>query len=183
MNQRRGMQLLRTIGLTGCLMLLGALSPELGRAASAKVDVCHRALSGSFNLITIAYQAVNAHRAHGDALPGEDVPGAPGLKFDATCAQVRASSCPCNFSLQGLAQVGIDGSGPMSCNRASTLLDSTVINIEQLIALVAGGTVTNSAAVGTAAGSPVCVRQNALPPGFTQEVFLTRPRIRTAWLT
>ncbi len=109
MKRSRGTHVLRKIGLTGCMVLIGWLSPGMGSAASPKVDVCHRALNGSFNLINVAYQAVQAHRAHGDALPGEAVPGMPGYKFDDTCQEVRASLCPCDFSLAGLAAVGIDG--------------------------------------------------------------------------
>ena len=51
-------------------------------AASVKVDVCHREGNGSFHLINISDNAVPAHRRHGDALPGEGVPTAPGNDFD-----------------------------------------------------------------------------------------------------
>ena len=102
--------MLPTLLLTASAVVVGWLHPALSTAASPKVDVCHREGNDRFHLITVAYQAVNAHRAHGDALPGEPVPGNPGARFDATCAQVAASTCPCDFSLAGLAAVGIDGS-------------------------------------------------------------------------
>jgi hypothetical protein len=102
-------QLVRTVVLTASAVVVGLVSPGPSQAASPKVDVCHREGNGSFNLINIAYQAVQAHRAHGDALPGETVPGNPGYIFDDPYAQVARSACPCDFSLQGLAEVGIDG--------------------------------------------------------------------------
>jgi len=77
--------------------------------ANSKVDVCHRTGNGGYHTISVASQAVQAHRRHGDALPGEAVPGQPGFVFDAACTAVPASSCPCDFSLAGLAAVGIDG--------------------------------------------------------------------------
>lgn len=116
---------------TGVLMasvLVGVLvvslgSPSLSYAASPKVDVCHREGNGSFHLITVAYQAVQAHRAHGDALPGEAVPGNAGYNFDDTCAQVVASLCPCDFSLAHLATAGIDGqAGAFICFDDSSTL-------------------------------------------------------------
>lgn len=57
MKSRRGKQLLRKIGLTGCMMLLGWFSPGPGTAAVEKVDVCHREGNGNFHLITVAAQA------------------------------------------------------------------------------------------------------------------------------
>lgn len=59
---------------------------------NSKVGVCHREGNGSFHLIRVASQAVQAHRAHGDALPGEDVPGAPGYRFDDACVQVPVAA-------------------------------------------------------------------------------------------
>jgi len=78
-------------------------------AASVKVDVCHRDDTGSFQLINISDKAVPAHRRHGDALPFEGVPGAPGNTFDEFCTFMAASTCPCDFSASGLAEVAIDG--------------------------------------------------------------------------
>ena len=84
-------------------------------AASVKVDVCHSEGNGSFHLINISDKAVPAHRRHGDALPFEGVPGAPGFDFDVFCDQVSASTCPSDFSASGLAEVFIDGSGEELC--------------------------------------------------------------------
>ena len=84
-------------------------------AASVKVDVCHSEGNGSFHLISISDKAVPAHRRHGDALPGEGVPGAPGNEFDEFCDQVLASTCPCDFSATGLAEISLDGFGDEDC--------------------------------------------------------------------
>src|SRR5262249_23820523 len=103
MKRTTGSLGLRALGLTGCLIMLGWLSPGPGSTAVQKVDVCHREGNGSFHLITVASQAVQAHRTHGDTLPGEAVPGTPGYVFDETCMEEPASTCPCDFSVGALA--------------------------------------------------------------------------------
>jgi len=108
MKRTTGSLGLRALGLTGCLIMLGWLSPGPGSTAVQKVDVCHREGNGSFHLITVASQAVQAHRTHGDTLPGEAVPGTPGYVFDETCMEEPASTCPCDFSVGALANEGID---------------------------------------------------------------------------
>lgn len=74
-----------------------ALSVCIGLALSStvfaqarKADVCHAIGNGAFKNLSISLNAVSAHRAHGDALPGEGVPGRPGYAFDANCAAVLA---------------------------------------------------------------------------------------------
>ena len=81
MKRSRGKQGLRKVGLTGCMLLLGWLSPGPGTAAVQPVDVCHREGNGSFHLITVASQAVPAHRAHGDAHPRRGSTRQPGLQI------------------------------------------------------------------------------------------------------
>ncbi len=51
-----------------------------------KVEICHRTGNGSYHLIDVSINAEPAHRAHGDARPGEAVPGDPGHRFTASCA-------------------------------------------------------------------------------------------------
>jgi hypothetical protein len=53
-------------------------------ASSAKVDICHQTGAGGYHLMNINQNAERAHRAHGDAAPGESVPGGPGT-FDSAC--------------------------------------------------------------------------------------------------
>jgi hypothetical protein len=50
-----------------------------------KVQLCHRTGNGSYHLIEISASAEPAHRAHGDAKPGEAVPASPGKTFTASC--------------------------------------------------------------------------------------------------
>ena len=87
MRAQKAWKMLVVSGLVGAL--LGGLSPARGTAAESKVNVCHREGNGSFHLITVASSAVPAHRQHGDALPGQPVPGKPGFTFDAACQEVR----------------------------------------------------------------------------------------------
>ena len=53
-----------------------------------QVDVCHVDDNGIFNLINVNVNALPAHRGHGDALPGEPVPGSTALVFNESCGQV-----------------------------------------------------------------------------------------------
>ncbi len=53
--------------------------------AAQKVQLCHATGNGSYHLISVSVSAEPAHRAHGDAKPGEAVPGRPGLVFTASC--------------------------------------------------------------------------------------------------
>ena len=91
------------------------------QGATEKHDVCRNTGNGSYHLINISHKAVPAHRAQGSALPGESVPGNPGYVFDENCNQVLASTCPCDFSSVGMAEVGIDGSGPHTCSDVDNL--------------------------------------------------------------
>jgi hypothetical protein len=50
-----------------------------------KVQLCHRTGSGRYNLIEVGLSAEPAHRAHGDAKPGEAVPGSAGKAFSSSC--------------------------------------------------------------------------------------------------
>ena len=68
---------------------------ETSSTQTSGVDVCHRRGNGSYNLISINGNALAAHLSHGDAQPGDAVPGAPGKRFDEACNQVDAVACPC----------------------------------------------------------------------------------------
>jgi hypothetical protein len=59
-----------------------------GGGGKVKVEVCHRTMNGSYNLINIGEPAFDAHIDHGDAAPGEPVPELPGYLFDDACAPV-----------------------------------------------------------------------------------------------
>src|SRR5687767_1305594 len=68
-----------------------ALNPADQLAVNAdNVNICHRTDRG-YHLINISRNAESAHRAHGDAAPGEGVPGDPSMRFDDACQQVVAS--------------------------------------------------------------------------------------------
>ena len=51
-----------------------------------KIQICHRTGNGSYHLIDISINAEPAHRAHGDAMIGEAVPGMAGKIFGAGCS-------------------------------------------------------------------------------------------------
>jgi hypothetical protein len=68
---------------------LGAAVLTLGSASAMarqpNVEICHINGNGTYRLIAVAAPAVPAHMAHGDAQPGDPVPGHPGHVFDGAC--------------------------------------------------------------------------------------------------
>jgi hypothetical protein len=54
-------------------------------AGGTKVDVCPVDDDGDFHLIDISENAFEKHVDHGDASPGEGVPGMDGFEFDDDC--------------------------------------------------------------------------------------------------
>jgi uncharacterized repeat protein (TIGR01451 family) len=56
-------------------------------ADAERVSICHREGNGSYHLIEISADAVEAHERHGDGHPGLDVPGTDGvLTFSEDCS-------------------------------------------------------------------------------------------------
>ena len=56
--------------------------------AEAKVSLCHRTEGHGHHMITISTDAESAHREHGDAKPGERVPGTQLQTFNNNCEAV-----------------------------------------------------------------------------------------------
>lgn len=71
------------------LLCSGAWSAPVG-AQSRKVDVCHASGTGTYDEINISRNALPAHLAHGDALPGDPVPAMSGYEFNEDCELVQA---------------------------------------------------------------------------------------------
>lgn len=91
--------------VVGVLMMAGAAcadvaptQPTLTSAASAssarmsRTVVCHANAPGTYAILAVNEHAVAGHRSHGDALPGEPVPGMAGYQFDANCVAGRIAS-------------------------------------------------------------------------------------------
>ncbi len=99
------MKITRYINIFIIMALFAALAPTGVVTASAnKVDICHREGNGSFILINISNKAYPAHDKHGDAKPGQAVPGKDGFVFDDACKVVQLSrvySAPLNYSPYG----------------------------------------------------------------------------------
>ncbi len=51
-----------------------------------KMDICHNNGNGTYDLVKIKVNTLQTHLAHGDAAPGEAVPGQAGSVFAANCA-------------------------------------------------------------------------------------------------
>lgn len=88
----KGWAMRKRIALLAALSLVaGALATGVAAAAPAdKVDICHVDEYQASFLINVSGNALAAHLAHGDALPGEPVPGVSGKKFAEDCSLVDA---------------------------------------------------------------------------------------------
>lgn len=70
-------------------------SPMAAAKKAPKVDVCHfDGDTGAFRVINVSGNALPAHIAHGDAQPGDAVPGDPTKEFDGACGQVDVGPPP-----------------------------------------------------------------------------------------
>ncbi len=83
------MKTYRFLGVLVILAMLVAFLP-VGSvfAGTTKVAVCHLDELGVYHLISISESAFPAHVDHGDASPGELVPGMIGKKFAADCSVI-----------------------------------------------------------------------------------------------
>jgi hypothetical protein len=74
-------------------------------APADKVDVCHLEGNGSYHKISVSDNAYDSHIAHGDAAPGDPVPGMTGYVFGEDCepelAAILVVSSLLNFSGTG----------------------------------------------------------------------------------
>lgn len=68
-----------------CLLVVFLPANSVMAAPADKVDVCHNLGNGEYIMINISDNAFASHVEHGDASPGEPVPGMPGKIFDAEC--------------------------------------------------------------------------------------------------
>jgi hypothetical protein len=98
----------KLLSILAVLVLLLAALPVLSVGAGGiKVDVCHNEGNGTYHLINISDNAFDSHVAHGDASPGDPVPGMDGYVFDDACNVVQAlqtttvTSAVLNFSSTG----------------------------------------------------------------------------------
>lgn len=67
-------------------LLLGASVGDVRAAPGGKIDLCHHDDAGDYHLVSVNQNAEAAHRAHGDAAPGEPVPGVSGKVFGEDCS-------------------------------------------------------------------------------------------------
>ena len=64
---------------------VGGDDEEEDGGGGPKVQLCHRTGNGQYHLISVGASAERAHRAHGDGMVGEAVPGNSGRVFTASC--------------------------------------------------------------------------------------------------
>ena len=78
-------------------LVLGFANAEALYAGQNKIDVCHMEGNGTYHLINIAEAAFQSHIDHGDASPGDIVPGGTQFSFADDCTLIPA--CPCAAEL------------------------------------------------------------------------------------
>lgn len=108
------MKTLRFFGVITILAMLVVLLPAgVASAGTTKVAVCHLDEYGVFHLINISEMAFPAHVEHGDASPGDWVPGQPGMKFADDCSLI---SIPKTSYLETMYVVGTQALKSTSAN-------------------------------------------------------------------
>jgi uncharacterized repeat protein (TIGR01451 family) len=70
--------------------------------STGKVSICHRTESGTYQSIEISTSAEATHRAHGDGMVGEPVPGDPSKVFGANCQPTGGASVRIEKSTNGV---------------------------------------------------------------------------------
>ncbi len=104
MTTRSLASLMQRVGILAVATAIAVVGGNVRIAAAmdeTKVGVCHVVGDGGAHMINISVNAEPAHRAHGDARPGEPVPTDTSLLFDAECKQVPRPvpvallACPC----------------------------------------------------------------------------------------
>ena len=84
---------------------------EQGGNSQGKVVMCHRSDNG-YHPIDVSVNAEPAHRAHGDARPGEPVPADPSKRFDSGCHTISSSPSPVDIEKFTNGQDADDAPGP-----------------------------------------------------------------------
>ena len=97
------------LSIAAALVLLPG--PAGVMAAQERVEVCHVTGDGTHVLIEIADPAYDAHVAHGDARPGDPVPGIPAYRFDAMCVPRLTDRI---FAVAYTDVDGVDGFDPVA---------------------------------------------------------------------
>ena len=96
--------------------LVSSATSQLRDMRAAKGDICHRSNSEqTFLKINIAEPAFQRHVDHGDAAPGEDVPGMDGFAFDDDCVPRAKATCPPGCPCFTCGQIDSIASSFLSC--------------------------------------------------------------------
>lgn len=110
------------LAVVSFLAVVAALSTAVATAEPApKVHVCHLGDVG-YELINVSENALPAHRAHGDALPGEPVPGMPGKNFGEVCSLENAALAGYVVVTSPALAFGDGGYGGWSCPAGTVVI-------------------------------------------------------------
>ena len=101
-------------------------------AVGEKDDICHREGNGLYHMVNVSTAAFPAHLNHGDLLPNSNIPSMPGKKVNENCEIVDVPSCPCDFSIPTLAELGFDGASLYVC---WDTIDSNTLDLLRIRAL------------------------------------------------
>lgn len=102
-------------GVVVALMIPVTVATAAAAAPPPEVDVCHHdAETETYHRISVSSRSAHAHEAHGDGVPGGDVPGMDGAVFDEGCGIVEASlaEAGCFGNVNGSVYFATDGTNP-----------------------------------------------------------------------
>lgn len=111
--------------VVACAVVFGLLGVSGVEAHDPKNDFCHFE-HNEWNLISLPESGIEGHleMGHDDGFPGGETRQS-GTRLDEECVELVVQ-CPCDFSVYGLQQVGIDGTGDETCFVSQ---DSTVVSV------------------------------------------------------
>lgn len=89
-----------SIAASGTLLFALALTGTSIAAPLPKVGICHLEGNGSYHRINVSENALPAHLAHGDSLPGDAVPGS-GIIFGETTTPTTFGTVDLDFNWVG----------------------------------------------------------------------------------
>jgi hypothetical protein len=112
------------LGVLGGVAVLGLNKGGVHAAPAGKVAICHATGSGSYRRIEISANAVDAHLAHGDAVPGAPVPGGGGQVFGDDCS---VEDAPPTRVCSGPMEFGPNGWGGWSCPPGTSAVGGEVL--------------------------------------------------------
>jgi cysteine-rich repeat protein len=133
---------------------------------AAKLRICHLDLLGRYNLIEISTSSEATHRAHGNALPGQSVPGKPGVTFGANCQLIPAPAV-CGDGNKAGSEACDDGNTitETSCPYGTATCTACNASCTTILSLTGGGCGDNTVQQGETCDDGNNITETSCPYG------------------